>query len=105
MTMDVIAPSNNYQCSEGPMVVERYKLIDNKIFFNKQQYFFVLDNSDVQPLWEYTIGGNQPLQKWLKDRKGTKLTNADIGHYLSIMSAVNRIIVLMDQIDSIIASD
>ena len=38
-----------------------------------------------QIAWEFHIGGYQPAQKWLKDRKGRALSYADIGHYQSIV--------------------
>ena len=41
-----------------------------KVWINDQQYF------DNVPLlaWEFYIGGYQPAQKWLKDRKGRELS-------------------------------
>lgn len=35
--------------------------------------------------WGFYIGGYQPAQKWLKDRKGRTLTWDDIGHYQKIV--------------------
>ncbi|WP_338447506.1 type ISP restriction/modification enzyme [Pelagerythrobacter marensis] len=35
--------------------------------------------------WGFYIGGYQPAQKWLKDRKGRALTWDDIGHYQKIV--------------------
>jgi Type ISP C-terminal specificity domain/Eco57I restriction-modification methylase len=35
--------------------------------------------------WEFYIGGYQPAQKWLKDRKGRALSFDDIRHYQSII--------------------
>jgi len=41
------------------------------------QYF-----EDVPLLaWEFYIGGYQPAQKWLKDRRGRVLSFEDIRHY------------------------
>lgn len=34
---------------------------------------------------EFYIGGYQPAQKWLKDRKGKSLSNEDIEHYQKIV--------------------
>ncbi|VAV86980.1 adenine specific DNA methyltransferase [hydrothermal vent metagenome] len=54
------------------------------------QYF-----SDVPELaWNFYIGGYQPAQKWLKDRKGRKLSWDDIRHYqkiIKILSQTDRI--------------
>ncbi|WP_299820189.1 type ISP restriction/modification enzyme [uncultured Roseibium sp.] len=35
--------------------------------------------------WEFYIGGYQPAQKWLKDRKGRTLSFEDIKHYRKII--------------------
>ena len=35
--------------------------------------------------WEFYIGGYQPAQKWLKDRKGRTLSFDDIRHYMKII--------------------
>ncbi|MBL4853409.1 MAG: N-6 DNA methylase [Robiginitomaculum sp.] len=60
------------------------------VHINKTQYF-----EDV-PLaaWEFYIGGYQPAQKWLKDRKGRTLSFDDIRHYqkiIKILSETDRI--------------
>ena len=49
--------------------------------------------------WQFHIGGYQPAQKWLKDRKGKTLTAADIEHYQKIILALTRTAELMQQID------
>ena len=38
---------------------------DEKVFINKRQYF----ENVPREAWDYYIGGYQPAQKWLKDRK------------------------------------
>jgi hypothetical protein len=35
--------------------------------------------------WEFYIGGYQPAQKWLKDRRGRLLSFEDITHYQRIV--------------------
>jgi hypothetical protein len=35
--------------------------------------------------WNFYIGGYQPAQKWLKDRKGRALSFADVQHYQRIL--------------------
>lgn len=52
--------------------------------------------------WEMHIGGYQPLEKWLKDRKGQKLTTEDVQHYLRIIIALRETRRIMAEIDSII---
>lgn len=44
--------------------------------------------------WEFHIGGYQPAQKWLKDRKGRALSFDDVVHYqkiIKILSETDRI--------------
>jgi len=52
--------------------------------------------------WEMRIGGYQPLEKWLKDRKGRKLTTEDVQHYLRMIIALRETRRIMTEIDSII---
>ena len=47
------------------------------------------------------IGGYQPAQKWLKDRRGRELTFDDILHYQKIIVALNETNKLMQEIDKI----
>ena len=48
------------------------------------------------------IGGYQPMQKWLKDRKNTFLSEKDIEHYKRIIAALKLTQRLMTQIDEIV---
>ena len=51
---------------------------------------------------ELQIGGYQPLEKWLKDRKGRKLTTEDVQHYLRMIIALRETRRIMGEIDNII---
>jgi hypothetical protein len=51
-------------------------------------------------VWEFWVGGYQPCQKWLKDRRGRTLSNEDIEHYEKIVVALQRTIRLMGEIDA-----
>ena len=51
--------------------------------------------------WEFYIGGYQPAQKWLKDRKGRKLSYEDILYYQKIIVALTQTDHLMKEIDEI----
>jgi len=53
-------------------------------------------------VWEFWVGGYQPCQKWLKDRRGRTLSNDDIEHYEKIVVALQRTIRLMAEIDAAI---
>ena len=54
-----------------------------------------------QIAWEFHIGGYQPAQKWLKDRKGRKLEFEDILHYQKIIVALSETDRLMKEINKI----
>lgn len=51
--------------------------------------------------WNFYIGGYQPAQKWLKDRKGRTLEFNDILHYQKIIVALTETDRIMKEIDSI----
>jgi len=75
---------------EGDNVVEKPTYADGKVWINPTQYF---DNAP-EVSWGFYIGGYQPAQKWLKDRKGRALSFDDIKHYqriLKILSETDRI--------------
>jgi hypothetical protein len=53
-------------------------------------------------VWEFRIGGYQVCEKWLKDRRGRRLTKDDLAHYQRIVVALADIIRLMKEIDKVI---
>lgn len=66
-----------------------------KVWINATQYFGNVPNIS----WEFFIGGYQPAQKWLKDRKGRTLTGDDILHYQKIIIVLQETARLMQKID------
>ena len=68
-----------------------------RIWINEEQYF---DNIPLLA-WEFYIGGYQPAQKWLKDRKQKTLDFDDILHYQKIIVALSETDRLMREIDKI----
>jgi predicted helicase len=68
------------------------KYPDNRrVYINAGQYF-----EGVEPaVWEFTIGGYQVCEKWLKDRRGRTLSFDDIQHYQKIVVALRETIRLM----------
>ncbi|MCC5945385.1 MAG: DNA methyltransferase, partial [Bernardetiaceae bacterium] len=81
----------------GDNVVDKPKYEKGKVYINETQYF---DNVPVVA-WEFYIGGYQPAQKWLKDRKGRKLEFEEILHYQKIIVALSETDRLMTEIDKI----
>jgi len=55
-----------------------------------------------EAVWNFHIGGYQVCHKWLKDRKGSTLTDEDIAHYHQIVVALHETIRLMAEIDEVI---
>jgi hypothetical protein len=53
-------------------------------------------------VWQFHVGGYQVCEKWLKDRKGRKLSYDDIQHYHRIVVALKETIRLMSEIDAVI---
>jgi predicted helicase len=68
-----------------------------KVYINETQYF---DNVP-EVAWNLYIGGYQPAQKWLKDRKERKLEFEDILHYQKIIVALTETDRLMKEIEKI----
>ena len=84
----------------GSNKVEAIKITEGgdglcKVWINDEQYF---DNVP-RVAWEFYIGGYQPAQKWLKDRKGMKLEWDDVMHYQRIISALCKTNELMIKLD------
>jgi hypothetical protein len=52
-----------------------------KVLINKDQCFAGVP----EIAWGFPIGGYQPAQKWLKDRRGRTLSFDDISHYQRIV--------------------
>lgn len=68
-----------------------------KVWINETQHF----DKVPQVAWEFYIGGYQPAQKWLKDRKARTLNFDDIQHYQKIIVALTETDRLMKEIDRI----
>ncbi len=81
----------------GSDVVDKPKYDNEKVYINESQYF----DKVPQVAWEFYIGGYQPAQKWLKDRKGMTLSFDDILHYQKIIVALSETARLMQEIDLI----
>ena len=72
-----------------------------RVYVNETQYF----DHVPEIAWNFYIGGYQPAQKWLKDRKDRKLEFEDIAHYQKIIVALAETDRLMKEIDGIEIED
>ncbi len=82
---------------EGTDTVDKISFLNGRVYINESQYF----GSVPEIAWNFFIGGYQPAQKWLKDRKGRTLTNEDIEHYQKIivaLSETHRIMLVVNNI-------
>ncbi len=68
-----------------------------RVYINDTQYF----ENIPQKAWEFYIGGYQPAQKWLKDRKNRHLEFEEVLHYQKIIMALSETDRLMNEIDKI----
>jgi predicted helicase len=55
-----------------------------------------------EEVWNFHIGSYQVCEKWLKDRKGRRLSADDVLHYHKIVTALHHTIRLMKEIDAVI---
>ena len=81
----------------GSLQVDCYRWQDNRVYINAEQYFEGVPES----AWNFFIGGYQPAQKWLKDRKGMTLSFEDVKHYGRIVYVLQQTERIMNEIDKI----
>jgi hypothetical protein len=79
----------------GTNTVLEPKWEDERVYINATQYF----GGVREEVWEMMIGGYQPAEKWLKDRRGRELSYDDIEHYRRVIASLTETMRLMDVID------
>ena len=72
--------------------------LPDRVYINAEQYFDGVPES----AWQFYIGGYQPAQKWLKDRKGMTLSFEDVKHYGRIIYVLQQTKRIMQEIDDIV---
>lgn len=80
---------------EGDSVVDKPSFDAGSVWINKDQRF----EGVPEIAWNFYIGGYQPAQKWLKDRKGRALSFADIQHYQRIIKVLSETHRIMGEIE------
>jgi len=68
-----------------------------KVWINSEQYF----GNVPKKAWEFYIGGYQPAEKWLKDRRDRELSIDEIHHYQKIIVALMETDRIMGEIDGV----
>lgn len=90
-------PSSRYQGETQNDRIEwiQYNDVEGKIYINDDKYF----DGVSKDVWEYSIGGNMILHKYLKDRKGKNLDNPKI--FCQIIEAITKTLEVQSSIDLI----
>lgn len=104
MEADDLAPITTYPVA-GDNHVDKPRYTEpgqgaeqGRVWVNATQYF-----EGVPPeVWAFHVGGYQVCAKWLKDRKGRRLTYDDLTHYQYVVAALAETIRLMGEIDEAI---
>ena len=105
-SLEVVRFITRYE-QPGDHVVEKVSYVEpnsaagiksGRVYINSKQYF----EGVPKEVWEFHIGGYQVCEKWLKDRKGRKLSSDDIDHYQKIVVALSETIRIMREIDELI---
>lgn len=81
----------------GNNLIEKPSYADGKVTINSTQYF----GGVSERAWNFFIGGYQPAQKWLKDRKSQTIDYQEILHYGHIIYALEQTDRIMKEIDEI----
>lgn len=84
-----------YPVAGSDTVEKKPEYKDGRVYINSEQYF----GNVPEVAWNFWIGGYQPAQKWLKDRKDRVLTNEDIEHYQKMVVALVETEKTMKEID------
>lgn len=109
----VLQDSNNWGIlpkSTEPGAVEqdwnikdvRYDKNEHRIFINQHQFFEGVESE----VWNFTVGGYQVCDRWLKDRKkdNNPLSTDEIKHYIKTCISIRETIKIMKEIDQAILS-
>lgn len=79
----------------GSNEVSKTRFEKGRLYINDLQY---IDSVPLQS-WEFHIGGYRVLQKWLKERKGEKLSFEDLLHLQSVIAILDTSRSLMDSVE------
>ncbi|HXH26432.1 MAG TPA: type ISP restriction/modification enzyme [Candidatus Acidoferrum sp.] len=92
-----------YSVINGTNEIEKVEFVSHPgdpetgdVYINQTQYF----GNVPKQAWTFYIGGYQPAQKYLKDRKGRVLTSEEIEHYQKIVKALAQTHKVMGNVDN-----
>jgi predicted helicase len=94
---DLKNPIVKYFGKAGSDEIEKpfYNAAEKRVYINNDRYF---DNV-AKEVWQYQIGGYQPMEKYLKDRKTRQME--DPIHYCKMATAISETIELQNGIDEV----
>jgi hypothetical protein len=69
-----------------------------RVYINDEQFW----EGVSEQVWNFFIGGYQPAQKYLKDRKGKKLSSAEFENYEKMIVSISETIKIMEKVDEVI---
>lgn len=96
MKGDIVIEKVRYQ-SPQPTCTDRHA---GRVWINDRQYF-----EPVPPeAWNFPIGGYQPAERWLKDRRDRTLGYDDLSTYARVIHALGETRRLMAETDQTIAA-
>ena len=78
-----------------PVEIEKVSWKDDCVSLSKSFHIHGI----TRHLWDYYVGGYQPLQKWLKDRKGSVLNGSELSHYKQMVEAIKNTDMVIAEID------
>ncbi len=79
----------------GNEMVNYIKYDKNSIKINESQHF----DGIRKEVWEFKIGSYQVLDKWLKSRKGRKLSYKEVETFIKIINSISEMVELMNKIN------
>lgn len=82
----------------GTDIVGKTSYKNNRVYINDAQYW----DGVPKEVWEFYVGGYQPAQKYLKDRKDKKLTTAEFENYEKMIVSLAETIKVMKEIDALL---
>jgi predicted helicase len=89
-----------HSVTAGTVEQVRYDARQGRVLLARGCFF-----AGVEPeTWAMQVGGYQPLERWLKERKGRTLTDDDALHYMRVVVALRETRRLMAAIDEAIAA-
>ena len=92
-----VPPRHRFE-GEGDAVVSKVRYEGGHVWINPTQHF-----TDVPiEVWEYEIGAYQVCEKWLRDRKNTPLSHAEVRQYCGILVAIAETLRITEAIDEVL---